>query len=125
MDGQLGAGRKTFDVAFEFSAAEQEAQFHLIPALARMATGEGGHALGHQFDADPGRQAAVGEIEQAIGLDGQAGVNLLFIERQDLIDQDHVAGVGQQFGERPVNHGASPIIRLTLLPPKAKELLIR
>jgi hypothetical protein len=52
-------------------------------------------------------------------------VDLLFIERQDLLDEDHVASVGQQFGERPVNHGASPIIRLTLLPPKANELLIR
>ncbi|VVQ26672.1 hypothetical protein PS928_06845 [Pseudomonas fluorescens] len=59
-----------------------------------MATGEGGHALGHQFDADPGRQAAVGEVEQAIGLDGQARVNLLFIERQDLIDKNHVTRVG-------------------------------
>ncbi|MNH40500.1 hypothetical protein D3C79_1018270 [compost metagenome] len=52
-------------------------------------------------------------------------MNLLFIERQDPVDKDHVASMGQQFGERPVNHGASPIIRLTLLPPKAKELLIR
>ena len=34
VDGQLGTGRKTFDVAFEFAAAEQEAQFHLITTLA-------------------------------------------------------------------------------------------
>ena len=51
---------KLFDVAFEFARAEQETQLHRIAALARMAAGIGGNALGHQFDTDPGRQAAVG-----------------------------------------------------------------
>jgi hypothetical protein len=64
------AGRKRH-VAFEFTTAEQETERYGIAALARMATGEGGDALGHQFDADPGRQAAVGAAEQAIGLDGE------------------------------------------------------
>jgi hypothetical protein len=107
------------------AGTEQEPQLHGIAAPPGLATGKGGDALGHQLDADPGRQATVRMVEQAVGLDRQLGVNLFFVEPQDPVDEDHVASVGQQFGERPVNHGASPIIRLTLLPPKAKELLIR
>ena len=39
VDGQLGAGREAFDIAFEFTTAEQETERYGIAALARMATG--------------------------------------------------------------------------------------
>ncbi|MNE70900.1 hypothetical protein D3C80_1667260 [compost metagenome] len=124
MDVQFGTGGKTLDVAFELAGAEQKAQPCGFALGAGAATGEGGNALGHQLDADPGRQAAVEAIEQAARAHGQAGLNLLLIEGFDRIDQDHVAGMGQKFGQGPGDHDASPSIRLTLLPPKANELLI-
>src|SRR5450830_707099 len=125
VDAQFAAGGKVLHVAVEFARTEQETQFYRLALATGAATGIGGDALGHQFDPDPGRQAAILAVEQAVRAHGEAGVDLFFVAGQDLVDQDHVPGMGQQFGERPIDHGASPIIRLTLLPPKAKELLIR
>ncbi|MBS7690363.1 hypothetical protein I0E98_07210 [Pseudomonas lalucatii] len=124
-DAQLAAGGKAFDVAAEVARAEEEAQLHRPPGLARLAAGVGGDALGHQLDADPGRQAAVGLAEQPARAHAQAGLDAVRVEAQDLVDEDHVAGMGQQFGDRPRDHDGVPRISDRLLPPKAKELLIR
>ncbi len=124
MDVQFAAQREARHVAVELATAKQKPQLDCFALVARLATGIGRDALRHQLYAQPCRQAAVGLIEQAVGAYGQAGSNLFFVNAQHLIDENHVAGMGDEFGERPLGHGASPIIRLMLLPPKANELLI-
>lgn len=99
MDLQDAADREMFDIALEFAGAQEEAQFHCLALLAGAAARVGRDALGHQLDADPCRQAAVGAVEQAAGANLQARVDLFFIEVQDVVDEDHVPGMGQQFGE--------------------------
>src|SRR5690606_2652793 len=105
--------------------AQQETELHWQLGLACPTAGEGGNTLGHQLDANPGRQAAIRVVEQAAGTHGQAGLDALAVEAVDGVQQDHVAGMRQQFGQAPGNHARSPRIRLALLPPKAKELLTR
>ena len=125
MDAQLGAGRELRHIAFEATGTQQKAHFHRTPGAASLVPSIGGHALGHQLQAQPGGQAAVGAVELTARADRCTGMDLFVVAAVDAVDEDHICGMRQQFGQWPGVHGASPRIRLTLLPPKANELLIR